>query len=125
MEKSNECILETRDELFMFEDYSILMQALGLGHTIVVDNGLAKIKVFMDKDYNLKGLNLNFPDLPPYNYNEEMTFSNVILGVIPELKKQPAADFPGRFESRWDELKAQTLDAVAFNKMKDRIECTC
>lgn len=118
MTEMDNCILQTKDELFSFEDYSTLMQALGLGHTITIDNGLAKIKIFMDKDYNLKGLNLNFPHLPPYNYNEEMTFPNVILGVIPQLKKQPAIDFPNTFKNRWEELKTQTLDTVNFNRCK-------
>lgn len=118
MTEMDNCILQTKDELFSFEDYSTLMQALGLGHTITIDNGLAKIKIFMDENYNLKGLNLNFPHLPPYNYNEEMTFPNVILGVIPQLKKQPAIDFPNTFKNRWEELKTQTLDTVNFNRCK-------
>lgn len=119
MLEEKKCVLQTKDELFMFEDYSILMQALGLGYTILINNGMAKIKVFMDKDYNLKGLNLNFPNLEPYNYNDEMTFPNVILGVIPELKKQPAIDFPSRFKNRWEELKGLTLDIVGLNKIKN------
>lgn len=118
MTEMDNCILQTKDELFSFEDYSTLMQALGLGHTITIDNGLAKIKIFMDENYNLKGLNLNFPHLSPYNYNEEMTFPNVILGVIPQLKKQPAIDFPNTFKNRWEELKTQTLDTVNFNRCK-------
>lgn len=116
-----EPVLKTRDMLFRIEDYSILMQALGLGHKIIINNGFADLEVYMDEDLNIKALNMNFPDLPPYNYNEEMSLKNVILGVIPQLEKQPAsAEFSGGFTSRWAELKTITNDTVGFNRFKEK-----
>lgn len=114
-----EPVLKTKDMLFRIEDYSILMQALGLGHRITINNGFADLEVYMDEDLNIKALNMNFPDLPPYNYNEEMSLKNVILGVIPQLEKQPASgEFNGGFTSRWAELKTITNDTVGFNRFK-------
>lgn len=115
-------IFETSDELYMFEDYSILMQALGLGEEIIVNNGMADLKIWMDKDYNVLALNNNFKDLPPYNYNEEMTFKNVILGVVPQLKEQKPREFKN-FSNRWEELKTIVNDTVGLNRYKDSGRC--
>lgn len=115
-------IFETSAELYSFEDYSILMQALGLGEEIVVNNGMADLTIWMDKDYNILALNNNFKDLPPYNYNEEMTFKNVILGVVPQLKRQKPKEFKEK-ASRWEELKTLVSDTVGFNRYKDYERC--
>lgn len=109
--------IQTKDQLFLIEDYSVFMQALSLGREIIIDNGMVKIKLSMDEDYHIKGLNLNFPDLPPYNYDDEMTLHNILMGVIPQLKKQKPIEFPNTFENRWEEIKRQTLDEVVMNRM--------
>lgn len=115
-------IFEISEELYRFEDYSILMQALGLGEEIIINNGMADLKIWMDKDYNIFALNNNFKDLPPYNYNQEMTFKNVILGVVPQLKEQKPREFKD-FSNRWDEIKAIVNNTVGFNRYKDSERC--
>lgn len=105
-----------KDDLFAIEDYTILMQYLALGYKIKVNNGMADIEIWMEDVYKIKGLNLNFKDLPPYNYSEEMTLENVILGIIPQLKEQEPEEFK-TFENRWEEIKSITLETVALNKM--------
>lgn len=115
-------ILETKpkrlnkDELFAIEDYATLMQYLALGNKIKVNNGLANIEIWMEDDYKIKGLNLNFKELPPYDYSGEMTLENVILGIVPQLKKQEPEEFKA-FENRWEEIKSITLETVALNKI--------
>lgn len=113
-----EVIFETSDELYSFGDYSILMQALGLGEEIIINNGIADLTLWMDKDYNIFALNNNFKDLPPYNYNQEMTFRNVMLRVVPQLKKQKPKEFKN-FPNRWEELKQIVEDTICINKCKD------
>lgn len=115
-------IFETSDELYMFEDYSTLMQALGMGEEIIVNNGMADLKIWMDKDYNILALNSNFKDLPPYNYNQEMTFRNVVLGVVPQLKEQKPKEFKN-LANRWEELKTIVNDTIGLNKYKDSERC--
>lgn len=106
-----------KDDLFAIEDYATLMQYLALGYKIRVDNGMAVIEIWMEEDYKIKGLNLNFRDLPPYDYDTEMTLENVLLGMIPQLKEQEAEEFK-TFENRWEEIKTLTLETVALNKLK-------
>lgn len=105
-----------KDDLFAIEDYATLMQYLALGYKIKVNNGMADIEIWMEDVYKIKGLNLNFKDLPPYNYSEEMTLENVILGIIPQLKEQEPEEFK-TFENRWEEIRSITLETVALNKM--------
>lgn len=100
-----------KDELFAIEDYTILMQYLALGYKIKVNNGMADIEIWMEDVYKIKGLNLNFKDLPPYNYSEEMTLENVLLGIIPQLKEQEPEEFK-TFKNRWEEIKTITLETV-------------
>lgn len=115
-------IFETSAELYSFEDYSILMQALGLGEKVTINNGMADLTISMDKDYNILALNNNFKYLPPYNYNQEMTFANVMLGVIPQLKEQKPEEFKG-FSNRWEEIKQIVQDTVGLNRYKDFQRC--
>lgn len=105
------------NQLFNIENYTILMQYLAIGESIVINNGLANIEIYMKEAYDIKAQNLNFPQTPPYNYNSEMTLENVLLGVIPQLQKQEAKEFKN-FKNRWEEIKTITTDTVGMNKMK-------
>lgn len=106
------------DQLFNIENYKILMQYLAIGESIVINNGFTNIEIYMKEAYDIKAQNLNFPQTPPYNYNGEMTLENVLLGVIPQLKKQEPKEFK-KFKNRREEIKTITIDTVAINKMKN------
>lgn len=108
----------TKDELYNIENYAILMQYLAIGEKITINNGFADIEIWMEDGYKIKGLNLNFPTLPPYNYNEEMTLENVLLGIIPKLKSQKPKEYE-TFENRWEEIKELALSTVALNRINN------
>lgn len=108
----------TKDELYNIENYTILMQYLAIGEKITINNGFADIEIWMEDGYKIKGLNLNFPTLPPYKYDNEMTLENVLLGIIPALKNQKPKEYE-TFENRWEEIKELSLSTVALNKMKN------
>ena len=107
-----------KDQLFNIKNYTILMQYLAIGESIIINNGLANIEIYMKDAYDIKAQNLNFPQFPPYNYNEEMTLENVLLGIIPQLQKQEPKEFK-QFKNRWEEIKTITMDTVTMNKMKN------
>lgn len=111
---------QTRDKLFVIENYSILMQYLAIGNNIVINNGVTDIDVWMDQDFNIFALNLDFKGLPPYNYSAEMTLKNVIFGIVPQLKKQKS-EFK-KFENKWEEIKVIMSDTIGFNKYKEFID---
>lgn len=113
-----DAIIKANTELYSFEDYSILMQALGIGEEVIINNGMADLTIWMDKNYNILALNNNFKDLPPFNYNQEMAFKNVILAVVPQLKKQKPREFKN-FSNRWEELKQIVEDTIGLNRYKD------
>lgn len=106
-----------KNQLFNIENYTILMQYLAIGESIIINNGLANIEIYMKDPYDIKAQNLNFPQFPPYNYNEEMTLENVLLGIIPQLQKQEPKEFK-KFKNRWEEIKTITNDTIAINKIK-------
>lgn len=115
-----EAAVKNRDILYRFEDYSTFMQALGLGYEIIIDNGTAKFKMYMDDGYDIKIMNLNFPNLPPRVGNEELTFKSVVFNIVPYLKEQrPSEEFGDRFKNRWEELETLVKDTVGFNRYKD------
>lgn len=105
------------NQLFNIENYTTLMQYLAIGESIVINNGFTNIEIYMKEAYDIKAQNLNFPQTPPYNYNNEMTLENVLLDIIPQLKKQEPKEFK-QFENRWEEIKIITTDTVGINKMK-------
>ena len=105
------------NQLFNIENYTILMQYLAIGESIVINNGFVNLEIYMKEAYDIKAQNLNLPQTPPYNYNGEMTLENVLLGIIPQLQKQEPKEFK-KFENRWEEIKTITTDTVGINKMK-------
>ena len=76
-----------KNQLFNIENYTILMQYLAIGESIIINNGLANIKIYMKGAYDIKAQNLNFPQFPPYNYNEENDFRKCAIGHHPTTSK--------------------------------------
>lgn len=108
--------MRTKDNLMGFEDVTILCQFLYMNpvHYITVDNGMAKIEVRMDEDFRFMGKNLNFPDLPDFNWTETMNVRNM-LSVVSQLKETEPEVFKESFKNRWDEIKNITLHNMALN----------
>ena len=95
--------------LYMFED-----------RTITYNNGITDLKIRMDDNFNIKCTNLNFPDLPEMDFNEQMTVS-YMMGIVDILKKQEPKDYPdASFKSRWDEITTEigTIKALNMDQLK-------
>lgn len=107
------------------ENVKILLQYLYMderNHIIVKNVIDVPLKISMDEAGNFECINMNFPDLPPMK-NYDFPISSM-LAAIEQMEEQPAAEFPERFENRWEEIKQLTLANVALNKgyYGDRIE---
>lgn len=61
--------------------------------------------------------NMNFPDLPDACFSESMT-NKTMLGIIDQLKENPATEYPNSFKNRWDEIVSITSANVAQNEYK-------
>lgn len=99
-----------------FDDVKILMQYLYMSeeHTVVFSNGLTELSISMTDDFHFLCQNLNFPDIPPMRFDDQMNLP-YILGIIDVLKDTKAIEFPDRFSNRWDELKTLTMANLALN----------
>lgn len=62
-------------------------------------------------------INMNFPDLPDACFSESMT-NKTMLGIIDQLKENPATEYPNIFKNRWDEIVSITSANVAQNEYK-------
>jgi hypothetical protein len=113
--------MRTTDILFDLEEITILWQYLYMdeSHYITIDNTVTKLEVRMRENCSFHAKNLRFPDVPDLEYTDMMTISNM-LGIIEQLKKVPAVEFPTCFTSRWEEIKIIVDTNVAQNKMKRR-----
>lgn len=115
--------MRTRDVLFTdFNDICTLYRYLYMSedHFIDVETPATTLRITMTDQLNFKCQNLNFPDLPPMNYNDMMTL-NQSLGIIDQLKhKQGIMNFR-EGDSRWDEISDITNANLALNR--DRSRC--
>ena len=113
--------MRTTDTLFDMEEIPILYQYLYMddGHFITIDNGVTRLEIRMTEGCFFKAKNLRFPDVPDLDYTDMMTIPNM-LGIIDQLKRSPAVEFPTCFTNRWDEVKTITTTNVAQNKMNRR-----
>jgi hypothetical protein len=113
--------MRTTDTLFALEEITTLYQYLYMdeNHFITIDNGVTLLEIRMRENCYFSSKNLKFPDIPEMNYTDMMTIHNV-LGIIDQLKKVPAVEFPTCFTNRWEEIKTITNTNVAQNKMSQR-----
>lgn len=109
--------MRTKDELFMLGEVSTLLQYLFMSekHTITFNNGLTDLQIRMDENFNILCKNLQFPDIPESNFNEQMT-TLYMLGVIQILQNTPPVEFKNAFANRWEEIKQITLANLALNR---------
>ena len=109
--------MRTKDELFMLGEVSTLLQYLFMSkkHTITFNNGLTDLQIKMDENFNIWCKNLQFPDIPESNFNEQMT-TLYMLGVIQILQNTPPVEFKNAFANRWEKIKQITLANLALNR---------
>lgn len=101
-----------------FENIQTLQQFLYMSeeHNIVIHNAIGvPLRIRMDENLNYWCKNLNFPDIPESNWNNDMTLKRV-LNIIAALKDEPAIMFPEKFENRWLEIKSICEMNIALNK---------
>ena len=113
--------MRTTETLFDMEEIPILYQYLYMDENnfITVDNGITKLEIRMNEHCYFTSKNLRFPDVPEMSYTDMMTIPNMI-GIIDQLKRLPAVEFPTCFTNRWEEIKTITSTNVALNKMNHR-----
>lgn len=112
--------MRTKYELFLLGEVSILLQYLFMSekHTITYHNGLTKLRIKMDDNFNIWCHNLSFPDLPETNFTSQAD-TLYLLGLIQILQETPPEEFPKCFGNRWEEIKKITQTNLALN-MKER-----
>lgn len=100
-----------------FNDICVLQRYLYMSeeHFIEVENSIGvKLQIRMRENLHYYCRNMNFPDLPEACWSEEMT-NDTMLAIIEQLKENPAIEFPNRFKSRWEEIKAVTTINMCSN----------
>ena len=111
--------MRTNTRLLEIENITILLQYLYMSeeHSVIINNGLTDIEIYMRDDCKFRAKNMAFPNLPDMDYTETMTVS-CMLGIIGYLKKVSAIAFPHRFANRWEEIKEITLHNLYINKKR-------
>lgn len=100
-----------------FKNIQILQQYLYISEEnyIEVENAIgAKLQIRMGENLHYYCRNMNFPDLPEMCWSENMT-NETMLAIIDQLKEHPAVEYPGRFKSRWEEIRDITLIQLSLN----------
>lgn len=101
-----------------FDEINLLLKYLYLSdeHFVTFENTIGiRFKLYMDDDFELRRQMLNgitgtvFP-CPDINHT-------TLMGIVDQLKEQPAAEFPEQFTNRWDELKAMATANLALNQI--------
>ena len=115
--------VRTKDELFMLGEVSTLLQYLFMSeqHNITFNYGLTDLQIRMDENFNILCKNLQFPDIPESNFNEQMT-TLYMLGVIQILQNTPPVEFKNAFANRWEEIKQITLTNLALNRKQVKMQ---
>lgn len=110
--------MRTRDILVDgFNDILILQRYLYMSeeHYIEITNSIGvKLHIRMGENLHYYCKNTNFPDVPESCWSSDMT-NNTMLAIIDQLKEVPAVEYPGRFRSRWEEIKALTGIQMSLN----------
>lgn len=92
------------------EEIKILLQwfYMSENNKIEIKGKFANTLVWMDENLEFKAQNLMFEDLPEMDFTSTMTVP-FIAGLIENLKKENAVNFPNKFSSRWQEIRELAL----------------
>ena len=112
--RTKEVLLDDFDNIKIFQQYLYMSEE----HFVTVINTLGvELRIRMGANLHYYCKNMNFPNLPDMHYSENMN-NEVILGIIEQLKEQPAVSFPKSFSNRWEEIKNITQTNLAKNEME-------
>lgn len=106
--------MRTKDGLLELENFRILSQYLYLQkeNYVIVSNGLTDLKLSMEEDFSIRCLNMNFPDLPDFDFTSR--FYQEFPAIIDQLKTQKPLFF-NSFDNRWEEIKEEVAHTLALN----------
>lgn len=105
-----------------FEEIKILQRYLYMSedHFIEIKNSIGvPLRIRMGENLHYYCKNMNFPSVPEICWSEDMHI-NTMLAIISQLKESKPVEFPERFESRWQEIRAITDANTTLNLMKWR-----
>lgn len=111
--------MRDRNTLNKIETVAILQQYLYMSeeHSITFTSSFnIPFKLQINDDGKLMSTNLNFPDVPPMCWDENMSISKWIF-VADRLYETPAEEFPERFKNRLEEIVTITRTNLSLNKV--------
>ncbi len=101
-------VMRTKDVLIdVFEDIKILCQYLYMSedHKVKIHNAIGvPLELYMDDNLQIMCKNLNFPDIPPMYYSNNM-HPDGLWSLVEALKEEPAEEYAQHFQNRWEEIK--------------------
>lgn len=84
------------------------------------NNGITILRITLNDDYEYQVVNLNFPNLKPTNFSQEMSIP-FIESVIDDLKEQKPEMKNTMFKNRWEEISTITKANMTLKKINKRI----
>ena len=104
--------LDTLDEVNILLKYLYLSE----DHFVEFENTInVRFKLWMKDDFTLMRKMLNGVTDIELICND-LTHKH-LMGIIEQLKEQPAIEFPDRFENRWEEIKKIAVANMVLNAM--------
>lgn len=105
--------MKTREDFEIFKNIATLNHYLYMDKDNYIDffNGVATLRITLNDDYEYQMTNLNFPNLEPTNFSQEMTIP-VIKEIIKNLKEQKPEMKNTMLKNRWEEI----LTIVSMSK---------
>lgn len=112
--RTNDILLDGFNDIRTLQRYLYMSDE----HYIEIENVIGvKLRIRMGENLHYYCKNMNFPDLPDACFSESMT-NETMLGIIDQLKENPATEYPNSFKNRWDEIVSITSANVAQNEYK-------
>lgn len=112
--RTNDILLDGFNDIRTLQRYLYMSDE----HYIEIENVIGvKLRIRMGENLHYYCKNMNFPDLPDACFSESMT-NKTMLGIIDQLKENPATEYPNSFKNRWDEIVSITSANVAQNEYK-------
>lgn len=103
------------------DEVNILLKYLYLSedHFVEFKNKMGvRFKLWMKDDSTLMRQMIN--GVTDMEFTSDDINHKTLMGIIAQLKEQPASEFPDTFKNRWEELKEMTMANLALNDMHQR-----
>lgn len=112
--------MRNKQDFLDLKNIGILWQYLYMDEDnfIIVHNGLSDLKIFMDENFCVWSINVNYPYISPLRQKFEIREWLAMIDILKNQKSSFEGEKESPFQNRWEEICDCVASCVVLNETK-------